>query len=72
MRLFPLFTIKRLTPVPFACAQRHCARGQRVVPLLLGTAAPPQQKAGSIDSGVDQPCVTGQNLALSFRTVMLS
>jgi hypothetical protein len=43
-----------------------------VVPFLLGTARPPQQNAGSIDSDVDQPCVAGQNLALSFRTAMLS
>jgi hypothetical protein len=72
MRLFPLFTIKRLTPARCACAQRHCARRQRVVPFLLATARLPQQKAGSIDSAVDQPCVKGQNLALSFRTAMLS
>jgi hypothetical protein len=72
MRLFPLFTIKRLTAQRTAGAQRHCAGGQRVVPFLLGQVKPPQQKAGSIDSGVDQPCVTGQNLALSFRTAMLS
>jgi hypothetical protein len=72
MRLFPLFTIKRLTALRSAAAQRHCARGQCVVPFLLGMARPPQQKAGSIDSGVDQSCVTGQNLALSFRTAMLS
>jgi hypothetical protein len=72
MRLFPLFTIKQLTAQRFARAQCHCARGRCVVPFLLGTAELPQQKAGSLDSGVDQPCVAGQNLALSFRTAMLS
>jgi hypothetical protein len=43
-----------------------------MVLFLLGKPEPPQKAYGSTNSGVDQPCVAGQNLALSIRTVLLS
>ena len=43
-----------------------------MVPFLLGDEGARNKRSGSVDSGVDQPCVAGQNLAMSFRTAMLS